>query len=40
MEYRDTKTGAVIETDSVLVGDWEPVKKTKKKATKASKDAE
>ena len=29
--YKDKKTGAVVVTDSALVGDWEIVKETVKK---------
>ena len=28
MKYRNKKTGAIIEADSVLTGKWEPVEKS------------
>lgn len=41
MEYRNVKTGAVIDVDSELGGDWEPVKASaaqpEKKAEPAKK---
>lgn len=39
MKYREKKTGAIVETDSVLSGSWEPVEETKKttKTTKTTK---
>lgn len=37
-EYVHSRTGAVIATDSVLSGAWEPVKKTRK-AKKEEKEA-
>lgn len=43
MKYRDVKTGAIIETNCVVSGSWEPVeeeKKTKAKAKKEAKDDE
>lgn len=36
MKYREKKTGAIVETDSVLSGSWEPVEE-KKKTTKTTK---
>lgn len=32
--YKDKNTGAVVVTDSALVGDWELVKEPVKKTTK------
>lgn len=41
MEYRNKKTGVVIDVKSELRGDWEPVKVEKKSETKkAPKKAE
>ena len=41
MEYRNKKTGVVIDVKSELRGDWEPVKAEKKSETKkAPKKAE
>ena len=45
MKYREKKTGAIVETDSVLSGSWEPVEEKKKttnttKTTKTTKDDE
>ena len=39
MKYREKKTGAIVETDSVLSGSWEPVEEEKKttKTTKTTK---
>lgn len=39
MKYREKKTGAIVKTDSVLSGSWEPVEETKKttKTTKTTK---
>lgn len=31
MEYRNKKTGVVIEVQSEMSGDWEPVKKAEQK---------
>lgn len=36
MKYREKKTGAIVETDSVLSGSWEPVEE-KNKTTKTTK---
>ena len=34
MKYRNTKTGVIVDVNSVIGGDWEPVKKTvEKKST-------
>lgn len=35
--YKDKKTGAVVVTDSVLVGDWEEVKEPVKKKKEEAK---
>lgn len=42
MKYRDVKTGAIIDTNCVVSGSWEPVeeKKTKAKPKKEAKDDE
>lgn len=39
MKYREKNTGAIVETDSVLSGSWEPVEEEKKttKTTKTTK---
>ncbi|EFY03077.1 hypothetical protein Javan118_0024 [Streptococcus phage Javan118] len=36
--YKDSKTGAILVTDSVLGGDWELVGPEKKKKTTKKKD--
>lgn len=43
MKYRNIKTGAIVEVNAVVSGDWEPVeekKPTPKKTTKAPKKKE
>ena len=39
MEYRNKRTGVVIEVQSEMSGDWEPVKKAEQKAAPESKAA-
>lgn len=40
MEYRNKKTGVVIDVNSKLLGDWEPVKAEKPAPKKAPKKTE
>lgn len=38
MEFRNKKTGTVVETKVELAGNWEPVKKPKKESEKKPKE--
>ncbi|MCW0997711.1 Uncharacterised protein [Streptococcus constellatus] len=40
MEYINKKTGVIIDVDSQLSGNWEPVEETKKPAKKAKSTEE
>ena len=38
LEFRNKKTGTVVETKVELTGNWEPVKKPKKESEKKPKE--